>query len=176
VGFLCSKENGSYFACSSPYTYAVQTTSNGEHQFSVIAVDWAGNVSGEAKYKWRVAAGSGQNFTITGSVSGLVPSNSFTEIPVTITNPNAETLYVTSLTVAVAGTPNGCDATANFATQASSASSSNKLAVPANAVNWPVPAGPFRPVIRLKNLAGNQDNCKSQTFSLSFAGSGTNQP
>jgi hypothetical protein len=176
AGYLCSKENGSYSSCSSPYTYAVQTTSNGEHQFAVAAVDWAGNVSQVASYKWKVAAGSGQNFSIAGTVSGLVPSDSFTEIPVTITNPNSETLYVTSLTVAVSGTPNGCDAATNFATQASSASPANKLAVPANAVNWPVPPGPFRPAIRLKNLAGNQNNCKSQSFSLSFAGSGTNQP
>jgi hypothetical protein len=39
-----------------------------------------------------------------------------------------------------------------------------------------VPAGPFQPRIRLMNTAGNQDNCKSRRFGLSFAGSGTNQP
>ena len=36
----------------------VQTTNNGQHQFAVVAVDWAGNISQAATYKWKVAAGS----------------------------------------------------------------------------------------------------------------------
>jgi hypothetical protein len=43
-------------------------------------------------------------------------------------------------------------------------------------VNWPVPAGPFQPQIRLRYSAGNQDNCKSKSFALGYSGSGTNQP
>jgi hypothetical protein len=186
VSFLCSTENGAFAAtvhsaggsdqpCSSPLTYAVATTTNGQHQFAVEAVDAAGNVSQAVSYTWKVDKGSPQVFTIAGSVTGLVPGVWFS-IPVTITNPNAETLYVTGLTVGASGTPGGCDSATNVQTLPSSAAPGNKLAVPANASNWPVPAGPFRPQIRLKNTAGNQDNCKSKTFSLSYAGSGTNQP
>jgi large repetitive protein len=175
VGYLCSKENGSYQPCSSPYTYAVQTTNNGQHQFDVVAVDWAGNVSQVASYTWKVAAGSPQTFSVAGNVTGLVPGV-WQSIPITITNPNAETLYVTGVTVAISGAPGGCDSGTNMELQQSSASPTNKLAVPANAVNWPVPAGPFRPQIRLKNTAVNQDNCKSKSFSLAYSGTGTNQP
>src|SRR6476659_3827524 len=32
--YLCSKENGAYAQCSSPHTYEVSTTNNGQHQFS----------------------------------------------------------------------------------------------------------------------------------------------
>jgi hypothetical protein len=175
TGYLCSKENGSFQPCSSPHTYAVQVTSNGQHQFAVKAVDAAGNVSEAAEYKWKVGAGSPQLFSVAGSVTGLVPGV-WASIPLTITNPNAETLYVTGLTVAISGAPGGCDSGTNMELQQSSASPTNKLAVPANAVNWPVPAGPFRPQIRLKNTAVNQDSCKSKTFSLSYSGTGTNQP
>jgi hypothetical protein len=186
VSYLCSTENGAFAAtvhsvggsdqpCSSPLTYAAATTNSGQHQFAVEAVDAAGNVSLAAFYTWKVDKGSPQNFTISGSVSGLVPGVWFA-IPVTITNPNAETLYVTSLTVSASGAPGGCDSATNVETLPSSAALGNKLVVPASASNWPVPAGPLRPQIRLKNTAGNQDNCKSKTFSLSYAGSGTNQP
>jgi Bacterial Ig-like domain len=174
-GYLCSKENGSFQTCSSPHTYAVQVTSNGQHQFAVKAVDAAGNVSQVAEYKWKVGAGSPQLFSVAGSVTGLVPGV-WQSIPITITNPNAETLYVTGVTVAISGAPGGCDSSTNMELQQSSASPINKLAVPANAVNWPVPAGPFRPQVRLKNTAVNQDSCKSKTFSLSYSGTGTNQP
>jgi hypothetical protein len=166
----CSKENGAYVTCTSPHTYAVQTTNNGTHQFAVRTIDNAGNVSQVASFSWKVDKGSPQNFTITGTVGGLVPSNVFTEIPVAITNPNSETLYVTSLNVSIAGVP-GCDAS-NFATQAWSAPP--KIAVPATSSYSP-PAG-RRPAIRLKNLAGNQDSCKNKSFTLTFTGSGTNDP
>jgi len=175
AGYLCSKENGSYAPCSSPLTYTVEATNNGQHQFAVVAVDRAGNVSPAASYTWKVATDSGKSFTIAGSVSGLFPG-AWQSIPVTITNPNNQVLYVTSLSVTASGAPGGCDSSSNIETQPSSASSANKLAVPANASNWPVPAGPFQPRIRLRNTAGNQDNCKSRTFGLSFTGSGTNQP
>ena len=175
TGYLCSKENGSFQPCTSPHTYAVQVTSNGQHQFAVKAVDAAGNVSQVAEYKWKVGAGSPQLFSVAGSVTGLVPGV-WQSIPITITNPNAETLYVTGVTVAISGAPGGCDSGTNMELQQSSASPTNKLAVPANAVNWLVPAGPFRPQIRLKNTAVNQDSCKSKTFSLAYSGTGTNQP
>ncbi len=171
--YECSKENGSYATCLSPHTYAVQTTSNGLHQFAVRAVDAAGNVSPVASYTWKVDKGSPQNFTITGAVSGLKPSSSFTEIPVTITNPNAEMLYVTSLDVGVAGVT-GCDAS-NFATQGWAASTSSPKFPVAASSSATAPTGK-RPAIRLKDLAGNQDACKSKTLTLTFTGSGTNDP
>ncbi len=174
AGYQCSKENGAFVTCSSPLTYAVQTTSNGEHQFAVRAIDQAGNVSAVATYKWKVASGSPQSFTIAGSVSGLTPGV-WLAIPVTVTNPNADTLYVTGSTVTASGSPGGCASTTNLEIQASPASATNRFAVPANATNYAVPPA-FRPRIRLKNTPSNQENCKNQTFSLSYAGSGTNQP
>lgn len=161
--YLCSKENGAYAQCSSPHTYDVSTTNNGQHQFWVVAVDGDGNRSPEAKYKWKVAKRSPAEFTIAGSVSGLVPGT-WLAIPVRITNPNAQAITVTSLAVTVAGTAS-CGS-ANFETQPSAV----PFVVPGNATDHSVPA-PNQPRIRLKNLAASQDSCKSQTVRLSFHGS-----
>ena len=163
--YLCSTENRAYVQCSSPHTYDVGTTNNGQHQFSVIAVDGAGNKSPEAKYKWKVAKGSPAEFTIAGSVSNLL-IGVWKSIPVTITNPNAAPITVTSLTVTVSGNPTGCSATGNFETQAAVV----PFVVPANVLGHAVPAA-NRPRIRLRNLASDQSSCKNQTFTLSFHGS-----
>ena len=92
-------------------------------------------------------------------------------IPITITNPNSDPISVTILTVAVSGSPNGCDAATNFETQPAVV----PFTVPANAVNYAVPLA-NQPQIRLKNLPGpspanNQNNCKNQTISLAYSGS-----
>jgi hypothetical protein len=170
AGYLCSKENGAYLPCSSPYTYNVQTTNNGQHQFAAVAVDFAGNISQAATYKWKVAAGTHADFTVAGSVSGLM-IGVWKSIPITITNPNSDPISVTILTVAVSGSPNGCDATTNFETQPAVV----PFTVPANAVDYAVPLA-NQPQIRLKNLPGpspanNQDNCKNQTINLAYSGS-----
>jgi hypothetical protein len=161
--YLCSKENGAYVRCGSPHTYDVSTTNNGQHQFSVVAVDGAGNTSPEAKYRWKVAKGSPAEFTIEGSVSGLVPGT-WVVVPVRITNPNTQAITVTSLTVTVAGSAS-CGS-ANFETQPSAV----PFVVPGNATTHSVPQQ-NQPRIRLKNLATSQDSCKSQTVGLSFHGS-----
>jgi len=147
---------------------------DGCYLYTLTGTDRVGNAASLRTTVVVDRSGYGLPFTIAGTVTGLQPGL-WISIPVTITNPAAETLYVTSLTVAASGAPNGCDASVNVEIQASSASPSNKLAVPANAVDWPVPAA-FRPQIRLKNTAFNQDNCKNQTFGLAYSGQGTNQP
>ena len=71
--YECSKENGSFAPCGPPpYSYAVATTNNGQHQFAVRAVDAAGNVGRSISYSWKVAAGSIQDFTIDGNAVGLI--------------------------------------------------------------------------------------------------------
>jgi hypothetical protein len=109
----------------------------------------------------------GAPFTITGNARGL-RVGVWTAVPMEITNPNHVAITVTSLRVGVSGSPNGCDAAANFETRAST----GHFTVPAGARGYPVPLG-NRPLIRLRNLATNQNRCKRQTFTLSFTGSAT---
>ena len=90
----------------------------------------------------------------------------WTSIPVTISNPNDDPITVTSLRVAVSGSPGGCQAAANFETRASVV----PFTVPAGASGYALPAA-LRPQIRLRSLSTSQDACQGQTFALSFEGS-----
>jgi hypothetical protein len=169
VAFQCKIENGSWHACTSPYTFTVATTNNGEHQFAVRAVDAAGNISDDEDYKWKVVAGA--TFTISGSVSGLYPGV-WRPIAITFTNPNNHTIYVTSLTVTVSSSPASCAASTNVEIQQAPLTTSHTATVPANG-SAPLAAAD-RPMIRLKDLpTTNQDACKGATFSLSYSGTAT---
>jgi hypothetical protein len=176
--YECSKENGSFQLCGPPpYTYAVGTTNNGQHQFAVRAVDAAGNVSGSISYGWKVAAGSIQDFTIDGNATGLLyPGGSAQPIAIALHNPNAIPIYVTALTVsATADTPHGCSHTdlvvqqANLATATQSPSA---IVVPANGTVMLPAQGVAAPTIRLQDNGHDQTPaCASQTFSLGYSGS-----
>jgi hypothetical protein len=167
--YQCSKENGSWFTCASPYTFTVDATNNGQHQFAVRAVDAAGNVSSAASYKWKVSQTEGAPFQITGSASGPLYPGVWRTIPLVLTNPNTVSIYVTNLTVTVTNSPAGCATATNIELVQSSVSASNPITVPASGTTT-VPVA-MQPQIRLKETGVNQDACKNVTFTLSYTGS-----
>ena len=169
VTYQCSKENASWFTCSSPYSYTVVATNNGQHQFGVRAIDQAGNVSAATTYTWKV---SQVGFTMTGSVGGLYLGE-WNSIPVVITNPNNFKIYVNAVTVGVSVSPAGCPASTNIQFIQSPISASHTLMVPAAATVTLAAAD--QPQIRLQDLSSvNQDACKGKSFTLSYAGTATN--
>jgi hypothetical protein len=192
VTYLCSTENGAFSStvpsaggpaqpCSSPLSYVVATTNNGQHQFAVEAVDALGNVSQAIFYSWKVDKGSIQNFTISGNASGLLyPGGPARPIPVTVNNPNSIPIYVTALSVsAPTNTANGCNhndlafVPASGAVDLSTATSSpNALVVPANgSVTLPA-QGVSAPTIQLNDNHLNQTPaCAGQTFTLTYTAS-----
>lgn len=177
--FECAAESGIFAACSSPYTYIVDTSNNGQHQFAVRAVDAAGNRSGEATYKFKYDKGqpsSGIPFTISGTVSGLM-IGVWKPISVTLGNPNSVPIYVKGLTVSFTtpSGPAGCASSANMELQQSNLSTSQFVLVPAGgSVTLPA-QGAVAPQIRLKDLPTvNQDSCKGRNFPLNYSGTATN--
>src|SRR2546426_204114 len=52
VSFLCQLDGGAQSACTSPFTYS--GLAQGSHNFSVVAVDLAGNQSIPAAYTWTI--------------------------------------------------------------------------------------------------------------------------
>ena len=178
VTFRCAAENGIFAPCSTPYSYIVDTSNSGQHQFGVQAVDAAGNVSAAASYTFKVtkdSSTSGTPFQITGSVSGLTIGE-WQPVAVRVTNPNSNPIYVSALTFTVSAdsTPTGCSSASNIETQQSNVSTSLQLVVPANGfVDLPA-QGVLRPQMRLKDLSSNQDICKGKSFTLAFTGSAHN--
>ena len=173
VTYQCNRENGAWQPCSSPYTYIVATTSNGQHQFGVRAIDAAGNVSDNTSFTWKVQESSPVQFQIAGSVSGLA-LGTWKPIPVTLTNPNSAAIYVTALAVTLPAdsTPSGCSPSTNLELQQASGLSAAPVRVPAHG-SASVPAAQ-QPSLRLRDLATNQDVCKSKGFSLSYTGTAGN--
>jgi hypothetical protein len=175
--YECSKENGSFVPCGPPpYSYVVQTTNNGQHQFGVRAVDAAGNVSGAISYSWKVAAGSIQDFTIDGNAVGLLyPGGDARPIAITVHNPNSLPIYVTALTIsATTDTARGCSHNDVVLTQAdltTATSSPNAIVIPANgSVTLPA-QGVSAPTIELLDNGHDQTpTCAGQTFSLTYGG------
>ncbi len=186
--YECSAESGPFGtvvpsvggpdqSCKPLLTYAVRTTDNGQHQFAVHAVDAAGNVSEEITYKWKVAKGSTQNFTITGDADGLLyPGGAPRAVLLTLHNPNDLPIYVTELTVsATMDAPAGCnhnDLVLRQVDLSTATSSPDAIVVPANGdITLPM-QGVGAPTIRLlDNGTDEAPACANQTFSLSYDGS-----
>jgi len=158
----------------------------GSHTFRVRARTRRGKLSRPASYTWVIESQTPgtvpsptvptptpvQRFSISGSPSGsLYPGGPALPIPLTLYNPNAEPLEVTSLTVSVAGSPPGCESASNIGLTQSSASQLTPVVVPADgSVTLPA-QGVTAPTVRLVELPSNQDACKEASFPLSYSGS-----
>jgi hypothetical protein len=183
--YECSTENGPFSTqvqsqggspqpCTSPLTYVVGTTNNGQHQFDVRAYDVLGNFT-QVTYTWKVAVGSGQNFTMTGNaVDQLFPGAAARNIAVTLTNPNSVPIFVTEVLVTITGnskSASGCVTADNFDLTQSDVSSTTPVQVPANgSVTLPA-QGVSAPRIAMPNLNVSQDACKNASLTLSYTGS-----
>jgi hypothetical protein len=171
VVYECRLDDDASSACSSPKTYA--GLDSGRHDFSVRAIDAAGNRSKPASYSWTITRATSREFSITGSTTALLyPGAAAQPIALALSNPNSVAIYVTALQVSVAGsTSPGCSAATNLALTQSSASSTAPVRVPAGgSVTLPA-QGVSAPTIRMLNLPVNQDACKNARFSLSYSGS-----
>ncbi len=195
--YRCSKENGKFVPCPNgtpPYTFAVSTTNNGQHQFAVEAVDFAGNVSSPAKYKWKVVKSSGQDYTISGDVSvPLGPGAPAQPINVAFSNPNvgnggsgANGVQVSSLTVTIQSvtapnaTPSLPCTVADFAVTQYGGSYPFYVPQGASSLSTIFPSLPTNqyPSIRMIDRhdtvpgdgTGNQDGCKGAMIHLTYTG------
>lgn len=172
VSFQCKLDRGAYTACTSPASYS--SLGNGEHEFSVRALDKAGNPSNATAFEWRVTSQQAAlPLTIEGNVpSSLQPGAAPVGIPVRLGNPNHAPIVVTSLTVALQTStlPAGCGA-ANFQLTQSSLSTTKGVEVPANgSVTLPA-AGASAPTIQMVETHVNQNTCEKATVWLSYTGS-----
>lgn len=170
VRLECSLDSGAWTSCASPITYR-GLNANARHEFSVRAVDTAGNPSNQTSFQWKILPHA--EFTISGSPAGLLyPGAPALAIPVTLTNPDDSDLYVTSLTVTIDETtlPSGCKSSW-FVLVQSNVSSGNVLRIPGHS-SLTLPAqGVLTPTIRLINAPEDQDACRNAVLSLNYQGS-----
>ncbi len=151
----------------------------GNHRFRVRAVTRSGRVSHAAVYRWTIFVPTpppvqGLPFTITTTGTGepLYPGGPPENVPLTIQNPNAEPLYVTSLAVSVSNSPPGCDGAQNLLIVQSSASETTPVVVPANGSATLPTQGVTAPTVQMLELPVNQDECEGAAFRFSYSGTG----
>ena len=178
VTFQCSLENGKWDACTTPYTWRLETTNYGQHQFAVRSIDVAGNPSESASYRFKYEKGlpkAGVPFQISGGVAGLVIGVEH-QVDLTVTNPNSVPIFVSALHVEVAAdsTPTECPSATNFEATDPKFPAGQLLKVPAGGDVTLPDQGVTAPQMLLLNRPVNQDACKGTSFALTFTGTATN--
>ena len=187
--FECALDTTQFSSCSSPVDYGV--VSRGPHTFLVRATGRGGKVSDTASWHWRVVdkvagtgtgshllgdqvgAAGGESFTVAGGLVPLLSPGIGGPLRLTLKNPHAYPLDVTSLVVSVAGGSShpGCDGRIELAVvQSSITTGGAALRIPPHAAVTLPAAGSTAPVLRMRNRPVNQDACKHARFTLRYSG------
>jgi len=174
VTFQCQLDTSPAQSCGSSVAY--KKLSVGDHIFSAVASDRAGNRSPAATYGWTVV--DNKAFAISGNAVGPLSPGVTQGLALRLSNPYNFSIRVGSVDAAVTkATPSSCTlAVANLQVVGLSA----PVDIPANSsvtlgsslapgASWP--AG--WPTITMVNSASNQDTCKNATFTLSYSGTAT---
>jgi hypothetical protein len=177
VRFRCRLDAGRWSACKSPVHY--RRLRLGLHLLRVRGEDPEGRLSRETRFVWRIAthvpgpdfsiapAAGDDAFALAGGAT-LYPGGPAGVIPLTFTNPNGYPIFVTSLDVAITGTPPGCDGDANFDVIQSNVAETNPVEIPAHgSVTLPTQRV-AAPRIRFVDRPVNQDACQNATFRFAF--------
>lgn len=174
VRLECRRDGSRFAPCTSPASYG--SLSLGAHRFEVHALDGAGNASAPIGRSWTIVKTvetAGKPFSVSGNAAGALAPGVAQPLAITVANPNAVAIEITSLTVGVAaGSSNaGCDGPSNLQVTQANISSANPLAVPAGG-HVALPAGAVNaPDVLMRDLPVNQDACKGATFKFTYSGS-----
>ena len=115
----------------------------------------------------------GEAFSIDPQLSGLaplLPGAPAQALPLSLTNPNSETIFVTSLTVSVSADPAGCDSATNFELTPATASAATPVEIAAEATVTLPAQGIAAPAIAMRELPFSQDACQGAELPLRFNG------
>jgi hypothetical protein len=169
VQYRCSLDDAALAGCA-PSGVEYKNLADGEHCFTVVAVDAAGNVSDPTTFCWAI---NSLDFVISGNaVQPLYPGMAPQALNLLITNPNGYAIRVTGITVSVQSeTLNGtCATSANFAPvhgllQPVVVAGHSAISLSSAGI-----AEADRPQFRMVETHVNQDACRGVTIHLNYAG------
>jgi hypothetical protein len=175
VTFRCQLDGAAATTCSGGGT-EYGSLAAGNHCFSVVAVDGAGNASDPTSFCWTIAINN--TFGISGNAgAAFYPGATPQPLDLVLSNPFNFDIKVTGImvTVQAATTKNGnpnpnCDGTQNLKVTrpfngtvilAKNATTSlSRLGTPASQY----------PLLQMPDLPVNQDACQNSTFRMSYSG------
>jgi hypothetical protein len=183
--FQCSLDHAAWRACHSPVR--LRHLGPGRHRFAVRAVNRLGAHSRSAKFSWLVleaaapsatpvappASVTGEPFRIEpdlASLQDLYPGMAPEPLPVSISNPNSVTIYVTSLEAKIDPDPAECPSAPNFALAPASIPEASPVVVPAGGTVSLPSQGASAPTIAMLDLPISQDACQGIDLPLAFSG------
>jgi len=159
---------------SAPASYTWTIVGPGSSPSPAPASGAAGSVAGlPSSGGSTVPVAQQETFAISGAAEGpLYPGAASRRIPLTLTNPNPVTIYVTGLAVGATSEAAFCPIEENVLLTQSDASPLTPVVVAAGASVTLPAQGITAPTIQLIDLqAVNQDACKGATFVLRYSGS-----
>jgi len=166
--FRCGLDGATPSACPASGT-GYSSLKAGDHCFSLIATDPAGNSSGTTTYCWTILISSG--FQISGNTIGPLAPGVSRPVNLVILNSFNFAIRVTSVAVTIgSSSKTGCVSGDNFTVTHSLLT---PVTVPANSSRSLSAAGVDQanwPLVTMRNLASPQDACKNATFTLTFSG------
>ena len=165
---------------SSTLTIATSSTiATGNYTITISGAD--GSLTHTASVVLVVQPGTPHHFQISGSARDTItPGGPSAPIDLTISNPNPQTLTVSSISVSVeqATSNRRCGASGNFQVIQMAPAAYAKLVLPPNSTKSLADMGvpdSERPQLRMLDTSTNQDACKNATVYLDYTGTGTNR-
>jgi hypothetical protein len=174
VEFQCRLDQYAWMPCGSPIRF--KRLALGRHRFQVRAVGSAtggrpGQSSTASRFSWTVVPVKALTIEPKlSSLGNLYPGAPPSALPLSVANPNAVPIVVTSLHVLVTGDPPGCPSAENLMLIPSNASDARPLRIPAGGTARVPSQGVKAPAIQLRELPVNQDACQHAQFPLGFSG------
>ena len=173
VTFEC-RLDGDAKSCVSPFDY--KRISDGDHIFSVVAIDGAGNHSPAATWSWTVLINKA--FGISGDAIGpLLPGLDATPLNLKISNPYNFAIRVLTVDVTVeSSTAHDCDVEDSFEQTTQPFTLTTELVISANSEvhlrslhpdDWPAD---WPAIAMWDNPNVNQDACQDAAFNLTYTG------
>ena len=166
VSFECKLDDGKWRGCKPKLSYADLTL--GPHKFYARARGGRRH-SATSTFTWTQAQPVSFAIAQQPGLGALYPGAPAQSIPLLLTNPNPEPIFVTALRASVSGDAASCPSAANLELLAAAIPAAAPIRVPANG-SVSLPAQGPAPTISMLDLPVSQDACQGAQFSFALAG------
>lgn len=166
VGFECKLDSGKWRGCKPKLSFTGLTL--GTHKFYARARSGRRH-SATSTYTWTQAQPVSFAIAQQPGLGALYPGAPAQSIPLLLTNPNPESIFVTALRASVSGEGPNCPSAENLELLPAAIPAAAPIQVPANG-SVSLPAQGPSPTISMRDLPVSQDACQGTQFTFALSG------